>query len=144
MTTHDDLVVIDTLDFLAKIDGQIGAFRTQLKQAAGLATASFVECRLYGEDLYVCICLETDVDHDKTLTWWMDIKPVEEQWLVEANVLWNGREVVATMPTIMAPEFRVVQREVPRLLKQLLDAGGQALVRARAGVKVTEGDQPAR
>jgi len=33
---------------------------------------------------------------------------------------------------------------VPRLLKQLLDAGGQALVRARAGVKVTEGDQPAR
>ncbi len=135
MKTHDDQVAFETLEFLAKTSAQIDTFRNQLIRAADLAVSSFVECRLYGDTLYVCVCLETDVDIDKILTWWMDIKPVEDDWLIEASVLWNGREVVAQVPSIIAPDFRTVQREVPRMLKQLLDAGGLALVQAKPKLK---------
>jgi hypothetical protein len=135
MKTHDEQVAFETLEFLAKTGAQIDTFRTQLTQAAELTVSSFVECRQYGNSLYVCVCLEADVDIDKTLTWWMDIKPVEDYWLIEASVLWNGRDVVAQVPSIMAPDFRIVQREVPRMLKQLLDAGGHALVQAKPNLK---------
>ncbi len=135
MKTHDDQVALETLEFLAKTSAQIDTFRNQLTQAADLAVSSFVECRLYGDTLYVCVCLETNVDIDKILTWWLDIKPVEDDWLIEASVLWNGREVVVQVPSITVPDFRTVQREVPRMLKQLLDAGGLALVRAKPNLR---------
>ena len=63
MTSPDDQIVLNTLAFLAKISAQIDAFRTQTE--AGRQTCmvtSFVECRYYGNELYVCVCLETDVD----------------------------------------------------------------------------------
>jgi hypothetical protein len=135
MKTHDDQAVLEALQFLAHTGAQIDTFRSQLMQAADLAVSSFVECRMYGTDLYICVCLETDIDIDKTLTWWLDIRPVDEHWLIEASVLWAGREVVAQVPSIMAPDFRTVQRETPRMLKQLLDAGGHALVRAKPSIR---------
>lgn len=131
MHSPDDQAVLSALRFLARTGSQIDAFRQQLKQAAGLPVVSFVECRYYGSDLYVCVCLETDVAEGKTLTWWLDITPKDAGWRVEASVLWNGRDVVAQVPGQLLPDFQAVQQAVPEMLKQLLDAGGHALARAR-------------
>ena len=135
MTSHEDQITFDALSFLAKIGGQLDAFRTQLKQAANLHATSFVECRTYGSEVYVCVCLEADVADDKTLTWWLDIVPKPEGWLIEASVLWNGRELVAQIPAQVVHDFQAVQHEVPRLLRHLLDAGGAALAQSRSKVK---------
>jgi hypothetical protein len=132
MTTLEDQPILDTLAFLAKTGGQLDAFRTQLKQAANLQATSFVECRTYGSEVYVCVCLEADVSDDRTLTWWLDIVPKPDGWLIEASVLWNGRDLVAQIPTQIVRDFRAVQQEMPRMLRHLLDAGGAALAQARA------------
>lgn len=131
MTTHTDQVVVDTLRFLADTSAQIDAFRSQLRQATDLAVVSYVECRYYGSELYVCVCLETDVDLDRTLTWWLDIRPQPDHWLIEASVLWNGRDLVAQVPAETLPDFHSVKQEFPRILKRLLDAGGLVLAKAR-------------
>ncbi len=132
MISHDDQITFDALAFLAKVGGQLDTFRTQLKQATDLHATSFVECRYYGADLYVCVCLETDVSDDRTLTWWLDIVSKPEGWLIEASVLWNGRDLVAQIPAQTVPDFMTVQREVPRMLRHLLDAGGAVLARERS------------
>ncbi len=133
MILHDDQIAFDTLSFLAQISGQLDAFRMQLKQTASLQATSFVECRTYGSELYLCVCLESDVTDDRTLTWWLDIVPKSDGWLIEASVLWNGRDLVAQIPPQTVRDFRTVQHEVPRMLRDLLDAGGAALVRAKTG-----------
>jgi hypothetical protein len=135
MTSHEDQITFDALSFLAKIGGQLDAFRTQLKQAANLQSTSFVECRYYGSEVYVCVCLEADVADDKTLTWWLDVVPKPDGWLIEASVLWNGRDMVAQIPAQVVPDFRTVQQEVPRMLRHLLDAGGAALAQSRSKAK---------
>jgi hypothetical protein len=140
MTSHEDQITFDALAFLAKIGGQLDAFRTQLKQAANLQATSFVECRYYGSDLYVCVCLEADVADDKTLTWWLDIVPKPEGWLIEASVLWNGRDLVAQIPAQVVHDFQAVQQEVPRVLRHLLDAGGAALAQAHSKAKPESDD----
>lgn len=131
MTSHTDPIVIDTFRFLAETSAQIDAFRGQLRQVTDLAVVSYVECRYYGTELYVCVCLEADVDPNRTLTWWLDIRPRPEGWLVEASVLWNGRDMVAQVPSQTLPDFHTVKQEVPRMLKHLLDAGGLVLAKAR-------------
>jgi len=135
MTSHEEQIILDTLAFLAQTGGQLDAFRMQLKQAANLQATSFVECRNYGSDIYVCVCLEADVSDDKTLTWWLDIVPKPDGWLIEASVLWNGRDLVAQIPTQTVRDFKAVQQEVPRMLRHLLDAGGAALAQARSKAK---------
>ncbi len=135
MTALEDQPVLDTLAFLAKTSGQLDAFRTQLKQAANLQATSFVECRYYGDEIYVCVCLEADVSDDRTLTWWLDVVPKPEGWLIEASVLWNGRDLVAQIPAQTVRNFYAVQQEVPRVLRHLLDAGGAALAEAHSKVK---------
>ena len=135
MITLEDQPVRDTLAFLAKTGGQLDAFRMQLKQTANLQATSFVECRLYGSEVYVCVCLEAEVADDKTLTWWLDIVPKPDGWLIEASVLWNGRDLVAQIPAQTVRDFKTVQQEVPRILRHLLDAGGAALAQARSKAK---------
>jgi hypothetical protein len=135
MTTLEDQPILDTLAFLANIGGQLDAFRTQLKQSAQLQATSFVECRNYGSEVYVCVCLEVDAADDKTLTWWLDVVPKPDGWLIEASVLWNGRDLVAQIPAQTVRDFRTVQHEVPRILRHLLDAGGATLTQARAKAK---------
>lgn len=132
MSEHADQIAVNVLSFLAATGGQLDAFRAQLKQAAGLSATSFVECRYYGSEVYVCVCLEAEVAQDKVLTWWLDIAPKPDGWLIEASVLWNGRELVAQIPSQTVPNFHAVQQEVPRVLRHLLDAGGAALTQARA------------
>ena len=135
MTSHDDQIIFNTLAFLAQTGGQLDAFRMQLKQAANLQATSFVECRTYGSDIYVCVCLEADVSEERTLTWWLDIVPKPDGWLIEASVLWDGRDLVAQIPPQTVPSFQIVQQEVPRMLRHLLDAGGAALAQARSKAK---------
>ncbi len=135
MTSHDDQIIFNTLAFLAQTGGQLDAFRMQLKQAANLQATSFVECRTYGSDIYVCVCLEADVSDDRTLTWWLDIVPKPDGWLIEASVLWDGRDLVAQIPPQTVRDFQIVQQEVPRMLRNLLDAGGAALAQARSKAK---------
>lgn len=144
MTSPVDQNTFDALAFLAKTGGQLDAFRSQLKQAANLHASSFVECRYYGSEVYVCICLEADVADDRTLTWWMDIVPGPDGWLIEASVLWNGRDLVAQIPAQTVRDFQTVQQEVPRLLRHLLDAGGAALAQARSKVKAASGELSTR
>lgn len=134
MPLPEDQITLNTLAFLASTGSQLEAFRMQLKQAAHLHASSFVECRYYGSEVYVCICLEVDVADDRTLTWWMDIAPKPDGWLIEASVLWNGRDLAVQIPTQTVRDFQAVQQEVPRLLRRLFDAGGAALTQARAQV----------
>ncbi|HSD84954.1 MAG TPA: hypothetical protein VLG46_13895, partial [Anaerolineae bacterium] len=112
---------------LADIGGQLDAFRAKLKQRAQLHAASFVECRYYGDQVYVCICLEAAPREDQTLTWWLDITPREGAWLIEANVLLNGRDPVVQAPPQRVYDFQAVQNEIPDILDQLLQAGAAVL-----------------
>jgi hypothetical protein len=131
MRSPDDQIVFTAFDFLAQLNTQIDGFRQQLRQATDLMVESFVECRYYGDDLYVCVCLETDIDLGKTLTWWLDIRPKTDGWRLEASVLWNGRDVVIQFPSRLVRDFPAVQQAVPPLLSQLFEAGRRALIQAR-------------
>jgi hypothetical protein len=127
MTTPHDRIVLTALAFLANISGQLDAFRAKLKQRVPLHTSSFVECRTYGDDVYICICLEAALREDKTLTWWLDITPREGMWLIEASVLLNGRTPVVQAPPQRVYDFQAVQNEIPDILDQLLQAGATIL-----------------
>jgi hypothetical protein len=123
MMIHEDQIALNTLAFLAKTASQLDAFRAQLKQTHHLHAASFVECRYYGDILYICLCLEAALPEDQTLTWWLDITPRDHQWLIESSALWNGRDPVAQFPARVVPGFRDVEEVVPEILEQLLQAG---------------------
>jgi len=141
MATHDDQVVLNALAFLARIGSQLDAFRTQLKQTYQLHAASFVECRYYGDVLYICVCLEAALPEEQTLTWWMDITPRDHKWLIESTALWNGRDAVVQLPARVVPGFLDVQDAAPEILEQLLQAGMTVLTKVMnraAGV-----DEPA-
>jgi len=127
MTTGDDRSVLATLSFLAQTSGQLDAFRARLKQRTQQHVSSFVECRYYGDEVYICICLEAALQENKTLTWWMDITPREGMWLIEASVLWNGRTPVVQAPPQRVYDFRAVKAELPDILEQLLQAGAAVL-----------------
>ena len=127
MTTPNDRIALTTLAFLANTGGQLDAFRAKLKQRAALHTSSFVECRYYGDDVYICICLEAAPHETQTLTWWIDITPRDGQWLIEASVLLNGRTPVVQAPPQQCYDFQAVQNEIPDILDQLLQAGAGVL-----------------
>jgi hypothetical protein len=132
MATQEDQIALTTLAFLAKTGGQLDAFRNQLKQTRQVPASSFVECRYYGDDVYICICLEATPQENQTLTWWMDITPRDQKWLVEASALWNGRDPVVQIPPQFVPDFQAVQAGVPEILDQLLQAGAAVLDKATA------------
>ncbi len=132
MTTHDDRTTLATLAFLAQTSGQLDAFRARLKQRTQLHASSFVECRYYGDDVYICICLEAAPQENQTLTWWLDITPREGMWLIEACVLLNGRDPVVQAPSQRVCDFLAVQNEVPEILEQLLQAGAAVLDKVMA------------
>ncbi len=127
MMTRDDQIALKTLAFLAQAGNQLDAFRTRLKQQTPLHASSFVECRYYGDDVYICICLEVAPREDQTLTWWMDITPQDKDWLIEASVLWNGRTPVVQSAPQHVLDFQAVRDEVPEILEQLLQAGAAVL-----------------
>ena len=127
MTIPDDRNAQAILAFLARLGGQLDAFRIRLKQQAPLHAASFVESRYYGNDVYLCVCLEAAPQEDRTLTWWMDITPREGMWLIGACVLWNGRTPVVQARPQRVYDFQAVQAEVPGILEQLLQAGAAVL-----------------
>lgn len=127
MTTPNDRITLTTLSFLANTSGQLDAFRARLKQRTAAHSSSFVECRYYGEDVYICICLEAASHEDQTLTWWLDITPREGMWLIEASVLLNGRTPVVQAPPQRVYDFQAVQNETPDILDQLLQAGAAVL-----------------
>jgi len=132
MATQEDQIALTTLAFLARTSGQLDAFRNQLKQTRQLHAASFVECRYYDDDVYICICLEAIPQENQTLTWWMDITPHDQKWLIEASALWNGRDPVVQIPPQVVPDFQAVQASVPEILDQLLQAGAAELDKATA------------
>ncbi|HZY45074.1 MAG TPA: hypothetical protein VFF70_10030 [Anaerolineae bacterium] len=124
-----DQYALEVLQFLAQTGAQVNQLQNVLRQTTGLSgIASFVESRNYGKDVYLCICLEADVSGERTLTWWMDIRSVVNGWLIEASVLWNGREAVIELPPQVVPDFRAVEKQVPLILGKILEAGTQALV----------------
>ncbi|HTP07904.1 MAG TPA: hypothetical protein VMP08_06620 [Anaerolineae bacterium] len=127
MITPNDQIALTTLAFLANMGSQLDAFRAKLKQRVSLHTSSFVECRYYGDDVYLCICLEAALHENQTLTWWMDITPREGMWLIEASVLLNGRTPVVQAPPQRVYDFQAVQNEIPDILDQLLQAGAAVL-----------------
>lgn len=127
MTTSNDRIALTTLAFLANTSGQLDAFRAKLKQRTPAHTSSFVECRYYGDEVYICICLEVVPSETQTLTWWLDITPREGKWLIEASVLLNGRTPVVQAPPQRVYDFQAVQNEIPDILDQLLRAGAAVL-----------------
>ena len=141
MTTPNDRVVLATLSFLAQISGQLDTFRARLKQRTPLHTSSFVECRYYGDEVYICICLEAAPHENQTLTWWLDITPREGMWLIEASALLNGRTPVVQAPPLRVYDFQGVQNEVPDVLDQLLQAGAVVLEKMLARQPSAQADQ---
>jgi hypothetical protein len=129
MTTSNDRIALATLAFLANTSGQLDAFRATLKQRTAAQSSSFVECRYYGDEVYICICLEAAPEENQTLTWWLDITPREGKWLIEASVLLNGRTPVVQAPSQQLYDFQAVQNEFPDILDQLLQAGAAVLDR---------------
>jgi len=127
MTTPNDRIVLTTLAFLANASGQLDAFRAKLKQRTAAHASSFVECRYYGDEVYICICLEAAPQENQTLTWWLDITPREGMWLIEASVLLNGRTPVVQAPPQRFHDFQAVQNEIPDILDQLLQGGAAVL-----------------
>jgi hypothetical protein len=127
MTTPNDRIVLMTLAFLANTSGQLDAFRAKLKQRAALHASSFVECRYYGDEVYLCICLEAVPRENQTITWWLDITPREGMWLIEASVLLNGRTPIVQASPQRVYDFQGVQNEIPDILDQLLQAGAAVL-----------------
>ena len=127
MRSVDDQSAFNTLDFLARCNAQIDVFRQQLRQATDLALVSFVESHYYGAELYLCVCLETDVGQGKMLTWWLDIRPQEDNWQLSASVLWNEREPVVQFPPQLMPDFQAVQQRALAILSQLWRDGVKVL-----------------
>lgn len=141
MTTPNDRIVLTTLAFLANTGGQLDAFRAKLKQRTPLHVSSFVECRYYGDDVYICICLEAAPHENQTLTWWLDLTPREGMWLIEASVLLNGRTPVVQAPPQRVVDFQAAQNEVPDILDQLLQAGAAVLEKMLARQSSAKADQ---
>ncbi len=139
MTIPDDRNAQAMLVFLARLGSQLDAFRNRLKQQAQVHAASFVESRYYGNEVYLCVCLEAVPQEDRTLTWWLDITPREGMWLIGACVLWNGRTPVVQVGPQRVIDFRAVQAEVPGILEQLLQAGGAVLDKVIAQKTPEEG-----
>ena len=123
-----DQLAIEILRFLAQTGVQINQQQIILRQMPGLSgIASFVESRNYGKDVYLCICLEADTADRRTLTWWMDIRPRDSDWLINASVLWNGRTTVVELPPKSVPDFRSVEKQVPLILSKILVVGTRAI-----------------
>ena len=123
-----DQLAIEILRFLAQTGVQINQQQIILRQMPGLSSiASFVESRNYGKDVYLCICLEADTADRRTLTWWMDIRPRDNDWLINASVLWNGRTTVVELPPKSVPDFRSVEKQVPLILSKILVVGTRAI-----------------
>jgi hypothetical protein len=141
MPTPNDRLVLTTLAFLANTSSQLDAFRARLKQRAALHASSFVECRYYGDEVYLCICLEAAPHENQTLTWWLDITPREGMWLIEASVLLNGRTPVVQAPPQRMVDFQAVQNELPDILDQLLHAGAAVLEKMLARQSSAKPDQ---
>jgi hypothetical protein len=141
MPTPNDRLVLTTLAFLANTSSQLDAFRARLKQRAALHASSFVECRYYGDEVYLCICLEAAPHENQTLTWWLDITPREGMWLIEASVLLNGRTPVVQAPPQRVVDFQAVQNELPDILDQLLHAGAAVLEKMLARQSSAKPDQ---
>jgi hypothetical protein len=141
MTTPNDRITLATLSFLANTSGQLDTFCARLKQRTPVHTSSFVECRYYGDEVYICICLEAAPREDKTLTWWLDITPREGMWLIEASVLLNGRNPIVQTAPQRVYDFLAVQNEVPEILEQLLQAGVAVLEKILAQQSPEQIDQ---
>jgi hypothetical protein len=128
MKSHDDQIAVDVLAFMAQIQAQIKAMRRYLAQEANKAKAmSFVEVQPYESSLCLSICIEAEVEVGRTLTWWMDIIPQSENWLLDGRISWNGNEVVFELHEQIVPTFHAVQREAPQMLNELITAGKQIL-----------------
>lgn len=132
MEIPEDQIALTTLAFLARTGLQLDAFRNQLEKSRQLHVSSFVECRYYGDKVYICVCLEIALPHNQTLTWWIDITPHDQKWLIEASALWNGRDSVAQLPSRVAPSFQAVRAGVPIILDQLFQMGAAVLDKAMA------------
>ena len=128
MKSYDDQLVLEVLAFLARTQSQVDGFWRHLREwrRAFLETAevtSAVECRQYETGLVLSIWLEAEVRSGEALTWWMDIAPKDDGWLLDARLSWNGSDVVVQLPERMVPDFRTVKQEAPPLLENLFAAG---------------------
>ena len=133
MQSEVDQLAIEILRFLAQTGTQVSQLQNILRQMPALSgIASFVESRNYGKDVYLCICLEADTADQRTLTWWMDIRPVDNGWLINASVLLNGRTAVVELTPKSVPDFRSVEEQVPLILSKILEAGTQAIFKPSA------------
>ncbi len=128
MKSHDDQIAVDVLAFIAQIQTQIKAMRRYLAQEANKAKAmSFVEVQPYESSLCLSICIEAEVEVGRTLTWWMDIIPQSENWLLDGRISWNGHEIVLELQEQIVPDFYAVQQKAPQMLEELIAAGKQIL-----------------
>ena len=138
MRSTYDQTALEVLTFLAGIYEQLAAFCLHLLQEAEAdsllgETTSDVLCRNYRNGLFVEAWVETKVGEGRdarALTWWMDIRPYDEGWLVDAQVFWSerdGQDVVVQFPEQLSPDFKTVQQEAPDILERLFQEGKRVL-----------------
>jgi hypothetical protein len=124
----DDQAAREVLAFLADMQTRVDTLWRELRprwptEAAPPELGSDVECRRYENGVMLSIWLEAPVDDGRTLTWWMDIVPKDDGWLLDARLSWNGRDIIERLPERLVEDFRAVQREAPTILQDLFSAG---------------------
>ncbi len=112
-------------DLTARLAECSQGFRTRL---AALSTCFEVSVKQFESGMAMAAYIEADLDADRTLTWWLEISPLGNQWGAEARVLLNTSlpsydrdcKVLLELGEKVWPSFAEVVKEAPEFLEQLL------------------------
>ena len=136
METNDDRIVLQVLGFLGEMYNINGDFCLNLRNEFAVAgrtmrapTSEFF-CRTYEAGVKINIREEVMLQGEDSLSWEMDISQHNGGWLVDSRICRigeSGTETVLQLPDIVAPNFALVVREAPHVLKQLHEAGTRIL-----------------
>ncbi len=152
MELHNDPIVIEALNFLARTREQLADFGRYLSWGRGeiapivINVVSDVNClrydiafdfekRRHESGLNLEAWIEAELENGYTLTWWVDVAALKTGWLVDAQVYWNVaipgqdifEDVVQRLPELVYPDFHTVQEKVPGIFEELFNTGKQAL-----------------
>jgi hypothetical protein len=67
--------------------------------------------------------VETELADGRALTWWMDVAPRADGWVIDGHVSYDGRDPAVDLPERRLADFRAVRAQVPALFQELLAAG---------------------
>lgn len=129
-------VALRVLEFLGELYNINANFCRQLwaelaSQAKNArAPTSDVVCRAYKTGVTVHVWVEAMLTGENSLTWELDISNHDEGWLIDARVSRvdeKGTNTLLQFADEVVPTFADLEREVPRRLGALFEAGMRIL-----------------